>query len=486
MSRPNILWICTDQQRYDTLGCYGNEFVETPNIDRLASEGVRFEHCFSQSPVCTPSRASFLTGRYPRTTRCRQNGQAIPADETLLTSRLANEGYVCGLSGKLHLSPCNPEKDDTPPMGERRIDDGYALFRWSHGSSHPSPVNQYHLWLREHGQEYDRTPVDRTEYVQTSMPAEYHQTTWCAQQAMGFIEAHADSDEPWLFSLNTFDPHHAFDPPAEYLERYLDQLDTVPLPNYEPGELDDKPEYQRTDHHGAYNTPGLFPAAEMDETDHRLIRAAYWAMCDLIDEQVGRVLDVLEETNQRQDTLVVFTSDHGEMLGDHGLYLKGPFFYEPAVRVPLIVSQPGTVPTGVETDALVELVDLAPTLVEAANLDSDSITGMQGQSFWSLLTDPEISDEHRNSVYSEYYNGMPWHEQPERPFVTMVRTDRYKLVRPHRLDTGELYDLEADSNETTNLWDNNEYAAVKSDLLTLLSDRMAETVDPLPERQAPW
>ena len=122
ISRPNILWICTDQQRWDTLGCYGNPYVHTPHIDRLASEGVLFERCFSQSPVCTPSRASFLTGRYPRTTRCRQNGQDISDDEVLVTRLLADAGYVCGLAGKLHLSACNPSV--TPEM-ESRIDDGY-------------------------------------------------------------------------------------------------------------------------------------------------------------------------------------------------------------------------------------------------------------------------------------------------------------------------------------------------------------------------
>lgn len=109
MKRPNILWICTDQQRFDTLGCYGNRFVRTPNLDRVAQTGVLFDYAFCQNPVCTPSRASFLTGRYPRTTRCRQNGQSIPADEVLVTRLLRDAGYVCGLSGKLHLAPLHPD-----------------------------------------------------------------------------------------------------------------------------------------------------------------------------------------------------------------------------------------------------------------------------------------------------------------------------------------------------------------------------------------
>jgi arylsulfatase A-like enzyme len=132
-SRPNILWICTDQQRFDTLGCYGNRFVNTPNIDALSQQGVLFEQVFSQSPVCTPSRASMLTGRYPSTARCRQNGASIPADEVLITRLLSDAGYICGLSGKLHLSVCNPKAS---PGTERRINDGYDEFHWSH---HPNP-----------------------------------------------------------------------------------------------------------------------------------------------------------------------------------------------------------------------------------------------------------------------------------------------------------------------------------------------------------
>ncbi len=126
---PNILWICTDQQRFDTLGCYGNPYVHTPNLDRLAEQSTLFEYAFSQSPVCTPSRSSFLTGRYPRTTRCRQNGQSIPSDEIPVTKMLHDAGYVCGLSGKLHISACNPSACHGT---ERRIDDGYDQFFWSH------------------------------------------------------------------------------------------------------------------------------------------------------------------------------------------------------------------------------------------------------------------------------------------------------------------------------------------------------------------
>jgi arylsulfatase A-like enzyme len=170
------------------------------------------------------------------------------------------------------------------------------------------------------------------------------------------------------------------------------------------------------------------------------------------------------------------------MLGDHGLYLKGPYFYDPAIRVPLIVHWPGHVEGGDAPDALTELGDLAPTLLDLADVEPPP--GMQARSFAPVLTG--ASDSHRESVYCAYYNAMPWHEAPTRPFATMIRTRSAKLVRMHGLDTGELYDLSADPGETTNRWDDPALQDRRAALLARLTDRMAETVDPLPERVAPW
>ena len=327
-NQPNILWICSDQQRFDSLGCYGNPFVQTPHLDKLAQEGVLFEHAYSQSPVCTPSRASFLTGRYPRTTRCRQNGQAIPPDEVLVTKLFRDEGYACGLAGKLHLAPCNPR---VCKGTEERIDDGYDQFFWSHDPSDAWFTHDYIQWLRDKGLRRNSKPFQESKYVQVIPSEEHSQTTWSIERAMSFIGGAERFKQPWLFSLNMFDPHHAFDPPVAALERYRDRLDDIPLPNYVEGELENKPIWQRIDHSGAYGNKSGYPYTEMSDTDHRWIRAAYWAMIDVIDTQIGCLLDFLEDTKQRENTIVIFTSDHGEMLGDHGIYLKGPYFYEPAV-----------------------------------------------------------------------------------------------------------------------------------------------------------
>lgn len=481
MTRPNILWICTDQQRYDSLGCSGNSIVRTPHIDRLAAEGVQFDRAYCQSPVCTPSRASFLTGRYPRTTRCRANGQAMPVDEVLVSRLLADGGYSCGLAGKLHLSPCHPF---VTTAAERRIDDGFHQFFWSH---HPNPdwgANEYSQWLRQKGRSYKTAPVEGSRYVQTGPDAEDHQTTWCAEKAIQFMESHADHKHPWFFMANLFDPHHPFDPPKAYLDRYLNALDSIPLPKYTAGELDNKPEYQRIDHVGAYGTKGFLAASDMEERDHRMLRAAYWAMVELIDGQVGRMLASLKRTGQLDNTIVIFMSDHGELLGDHGMYLKGPHFYEESVRVPLILSGPGFIQGGRRTDGLIELVDIAPTLLDAAGLPA--YAGMQGQSLWPYLTGRKGKESlQREDIYCESYDGH-FQYGAHAVWATMVRTDAFKLVSYHGDAIGELYDLSKDPAETYNLWHDPAYSGVKLNLMERLCHRMALTVDPLPNRVAPW
>jgi len=477
-TKPNILWICTDQQRFDTLGCYGNPFVHTPNLDRLAEQSVLFENAFSQSPVCTPSRASFLTGRYPRTTRCRQNGQTIPEDEVLVTKLLHDAGYVCGLAGKLHLSACHPS---ACPGTEKRIDDGYDQFFWSHDPVDRWPTNDYFQWLHDKGLKRDNQPFPDSKFVQVLPSEEHSQTTYCVERTMTFIERCAELEKPWAFSLNIFDPHHAFDPPREDLERYRDKLEDIPLPNYVEGELDNKPIWQRIDHEGSYGGKGQFAYDKMTDNDHRWLTAAYWAMVDVIDRQIGRLLDCLEKTGQRDNTYIIFTSDHGEMLGDHGIYLKGPFFYEPAIKVPLLISGPNLRNDGSRSKALVELVDLAPSILDWTDLAP--FDAMQGKSLQPLLNENAPLDHHRDDIYCEYYNSMPGHQDPQAQ-ATMLRTEQHKLVVAHGTGDGELYDLKTDPQETHNLWNHPDHAHIQCELLTKLTDRMAWTVDPLPPRKA--
>ena len=234
--RPNILWICTDQQRFDTIGALGNPHIRTPNLDRLVAEGVAFTNTYCQSPICTPSRASFLTGCYPSTIRVQRNGNAaFPDSVPLVTRLLADAGYDCGLVGKLHLSAAHGRVETRP-------DDGYRSFEWSH-QPRPEPLwppgaNAYQRWLREQGVDWEEaygaaTPegwepegipaammaasYHHAELYRSGIAARYHQTTWCAERAIAFMAEGRDG--PWLMSTNPFAPHPPHDPPPERLAR---------------------------------------------------------------------------------------------------------------------------------------------------------------------------------------------------------------------------------------------------------------------------
>lgn len=483
----NILWICTDSQRFDTLGCYGNCFVRTPNIDRLAGSGVVFENAFCQSPLCMPSRGSFLTGRYPITNRLRQNGQMVPPDLRPVTRTLADAGYLCGLSGKLHLSACDQRvslgkewwkepKEQWIRYAEDRVDDGYASLQWDHAPQHFSPASGYARFLMQKTGELPRpTPSPLSSHIQKGLAEELHQTTWCVEEAIAFLRTHKVSEcpMPWLFSVNIFDPHPAYDPPEEYLKPYLERLDELPLPSWVEGELDTKPEFQRK----AYESADKHSTRTMTPRDLRLVKAAYYAMVDLIDKQVGRLLAALEETGQLGNTLVIFTSDHGELVGDHGRTFKGPYLYDGQIHVPLIFSLPGVIPGGRRISGLVEMADLAPTVLEAAGLERDG--SMQAKSLWPMLMSGSSEHAGREDVYCEYLNANPGNPPI---YMTMVRTRTHKLVAVHSTGEGELYDLREDPEENRNLWGSPAHAGVKMEMLQRLCARLAYTADPNPPR----
>ncbi len=480
--RPNILWYCTDQQRSDTIGALGNPFVRTPVLDGLAASGMAFRRAYCQSQVCTPSRATFLTGRYPATHHVHRNGNAyFPGSEVLVTRLLADAGYDCGLIGKLHLSRARGH--------ERRPDDGYRVFLWSH---HPLPNldpahHAYHRWLAE---EKGVDPVALYGRLQgfcgPGVPVEYHQTTWCTEMALRFITERRDG--PWLLSLNPFDPHPPFDPPAGYLARYDPKA--LPLPLFRESDLERQRAFrgvsqqalEASDPSADAETPD--PGASAEDRfatayapparfNGRLVKAAYYAMIELVDQQLGRILDALAATGQLDNTLVVFHSDHGELLGDHGLLYKGCRFFEGLVHVPLIVSWPGRVRGGVVSDALVELVDLAPTLLEAAALPVPAF--MQGRSLFPLLTGDAPAHEHKSHVVAEYNDALGSARVALPTHASMYFDGRYKSVVYHGLGLGELLDLQADPGEFDDLWSRRDASDLRGELLRRHFDAIMAT-----------
>jgi arylsulfatase len=469
---PNILWVCTDQQRFDTIQGLSNSIIKTPNLQKFMSESVTFTNVFVQTPICSPSRGSFLTGRYPHSTGLRGNGEYIRSSELLVPRILADNAYTCGLAGKLHLAPCAGGRLET----EERIDDGYSLFEWSHDISNGWPGhNAWRNWLEQQGV---KLPIYPKAHV-WGMPIDpkYTQTAWCADVANRFMRQQGGKSTPWLMSVNIFQPHHPFFPSEEYLAR-VDPA-RMPSPAYREGELENKTPFQQIDHKGAYGGLDLSFTGTSSE-EHLKITAAYYAMIEQADTAMGEMLQALDETGQADNTIVIFMSDHGEMLGDHGIYLKGPYFYDCLTRVPLIMRWPHRFTAGLKVPALVEMLDLAPTLIEAAGISVPA--GMQGRSLMPLLTGQ--TSKHRDSVYMEFFNAN--FNYPIPPMLTAVRTERWKLNYCDMAEYGELYDLENDPNEFTNLWHDPHHWDSREMLMETLLARTIEATDPLPQRVAPW
>jgi arylsulfatase A-like enzyme len=465
--RPNILWICTDQQRWDTLTALGNPHIRTPHLDRLAASGVSFSRTYCQNPVCTPSRASFMTGCYPTSVHVHRNGNSHFPQEWIprLAPRLFRDaGYDCALVGKLHLS--SPFQRVEP-----RFDDGYRIFEWSHQPKpEPNwPVEQhaYHRWLRDKGVEwaklYKARKIDGYPApYQAGMPERYHEITWASQLAQSWMRGGVR--KPWFASLHIFAPHPPFDPAPEYLERM--KPSSIPEPLYRQGEEAIQARFQPIDHQTAKPVPPSTYAA-------RHMKASYYAMVEHIDHEVGQMLDTLEATGQRDNTIVVFTSDHGEMLGDHCLRAKGCRFFEGAVRVPLLISWPGRFRKGFTSDALVELTDILPTLLEASGLPVPE--HIDGKSLVKLLQgQPGAPTQHRTVVRSEYHDSL---QLPGHSRATMIRDDRYKLVVYHGTGQGELFDLGEDPSEFNNLYSQPAGSAVQARMTAQMLDEIATHAD---------
>ena len=484
--RPNILWICTDQQRYDTIGALGNPHVSTPNIDRLVANGVAFTRTYCQSPICTPSRASFLTGMYPSRVHVNGNGnECFPPDAPpLVTRTLADGGYDCGLIGKLHLASAFQRI-------EPRVDDGYRYWQYSHAPRDDWETgHDYSDWVRSQGESLK----ELTQSLD-GVPAEFHQTTWCAEKTMEFIRQEREC--PWLASVNIYDPHPPFNPPKSY----RDQFDPEQMPGalFKESDLVQQEKLAGIDFQSRGRhpdeldirspiiplSPGVPESDLAGKRDAKTLQAAYYAMIKLVDDQLGRILDCLKETGQLDNTIVIFTSDHGETLGDHGLIQKGCRFYEGLVRVPLIISWPGRFQAGLRCSGLTELVDIVPTLLEAAGLPVPS--EMHGRSLMPYLKGEEDGGRIREFARCEYYSALDssFCHAKDDTYATMIRDERYKLVLYHGHDLGELYDLEEDPDEFNNLWDEPAASETKIRLLIKSFDVSMQSMEWGPKRIGP-
>lgn len=468
MKRPNILIIMTDQQRYDSLGCYGADWIDTPNLDRLAAEGMLFENCYVNNPICTPSRASMFTGKHIPGHGVLRLHDILPDSELLFTRHLQDLGYTTALFGKLHVSGRIQEEIVRHP------NDGFDIYEWclEASISMDSPFNGYSKWLKAKDPEFHARLKEQGRKL-THIPRDYHFTHWAAERTIDFIEHH-EPDRPFFCMMSVFDPHNPYnDYPAEYADRVNQKK--MPMPELTADErchsISDLAREQQAGYLGAFDN--------FTENDFRDMRTGYYSSLALLDDEVGRVLAALDAGGIADDTLVIFLSDHGDMLGDHGLLVKGAYFYDPCVKVPLIVRQPGTVPAGVRSPALVQPHDIAATVLAAAGAEENVVGRLMPE---SCDIRKAVESCHAAAVCAYRETGIDVSGRYFNPPInaTMVTDGRYKLNVYHPvpypvsdsdfgskggldngLETGretgqpegQLFNLQDDPEEKENLWD---------------------------------
>ncbi len=460
--RPNILFVMTDQQRYDSLGVNGNTLARTPRLDAFAAEAANFTHCFVQAPVCVPSRVTWFTGRYPHSHKNRVNYTPLDRGEVLMQRYLKQAGYRTASIGKLHY---------WPPTAEHARATGWDHVEIHDGVNDLDRHSDYAKWRRERDRnagEYHYRALDPDPSgnpFRGRLPAELHETTWTGERTRAQLAELAQGDQPWFLFCSFWQPHSPFVAPRPWDSLFNDVEFPLPRP-YSLEEIRQLPEpLQKLILRGR-------PRYDMDREQLQWAYRTYHANCAMLDAEIGRVLDALDASGQAGDTIVVFSTDHGDQLLEHGLMGKNCFF-EASIRLPFMVRFPRKVRPG-RYDALVETTDLLPTLFELCGVPEPY--PCQGRSFAPLVTG-EGRHEPRDAVMSE--NVMPevitggsldfefvkgeGIKGVRHPDAKMVRTRRWKLVR-YAGGEGELYDLESDPDEDRNLYDDPRHAATVAEL----------------------
>ena len=455
--RPNILFLMTDQHRWDCIGANGNDLIKTPNLDRLASEGANFTHCFVQAPVCVPSRVSFFTGRYPHSHRNRVNYTPLDRSEVLMQQRLRDAGYATASVGKLHYYP--------PDVAEAKRT-GFDFVELHDAVGSLDRFSDYIAWRKQHDpqadighREFAKNIPDGQNPFRQAIDEQYTETTWVGERTRHYIRELAAGDQPFFLFSSFWKPHSPFEVPQPFDAMYNDV--DIPLPQQMTLEqIRRMPPPLRT------LILRFRPVYDTDRERLQWIYRSYYGAISHIDREIGLILDTLEEVGAANDTIVVFSSDHGDQLLEHGLMGKNCFF-DASVRVPFMIRYPGRVQPG-QHNELIESVDLLPTLFDLSGLEEPYEN--QGRSLAGLITSDGGEYLPREAVFSE--NVIPevitgGRDEFEfikgegirgtrHPDAKMVRTRRWKYVY-YPDGFAELYDLEADPREMHNLADDDQH-----------------------------
>jgi uncharacterized sulfatase len=477
VKQKNILLITSDQQRWDTLGVY-NDKIKTPNLDKLAARGMVFDRAYTVNPVCTPTRCSMLTGHYPSRHGCYAIGTSLPDDYPTIPAELSKNGYFTSLIGKGHFQSCMDEESfEAPPSIHRR--DFFKSWNgpWfgfehvetviGHSVEKHAPAMHYGVWLEEQGVDISKYfgNHDYIAWGTWDLPEKYHNSTWVADRTIEAVKK-ASSDEKPFFIWSSFqDPHNPCLVPEPWASMY--KPEDVPYLHEVEGEMKDRPSFYQNmldkgnfgwddklgkkNWHCVRNTKGM----ELSEADVRDIMTKYWGMVSLMDKHIGRIIDHLESTGEIDNTIIIFTSDHGDYMGNHGMWWKGLAAYEDIHRVPYIVSHPECKTKGEHSRSYQSVVDFGKSFLAATGTEIPKLVqGVDQNPSW---VDKDIS--------CREWAQIEW-RPTESPFMQKVfLCDDYKLVVYHGLEEGELYNLVNDPEQKKNLWDEPASADIKYKLM---------------------
>lgn len=521
--RPNFLLFITDQHRADYLGCYGHPVVQTPHIDSIAARGQRFERFYVATPICMPNRATLMTGRMPSLHGARHNGIPLSLAATTFVDILAAGGWRTALIGKCHLQSMSPAKptvgmpevkpeDVLPPeelreadktiLGQGRYDQELSS-NWRDNPKHEMDlpyygfqhvdlcvghgdkvVGHYGRWLEEKHPGSDKLrgpdnqlPGNNTIAPQawrTAIPEELYPTAYVADKTCEWLDAHAESggDKPFFIQCSFPDPHHPFTPPGRYWDMYEPEDMALPGSFNANGPIPPhlaeihKERDDGTDNRGGQRAIGI------NEREALEAAALTCGQITMIDDRVGQVLAKLGELGLAEDTVVIFTTDHGDFMGDHEILLKAALHYQGVVRVPFIWADPEAPADGMVRDDLAGTLDIAATVLDRAGLVPHN--GIQGRSLLGPGDEDAamVIEEHQRRGYMGFNSGF-------RARTLMGR--RYRMtVYDQAGGFGELYDLENDPLELTNLYDDPAHAALRHELTERLLQEMIALTDTSP------
>ncbi len=520
--RPNFLFIITDQHRADHLGCYGNTVIQTPNIDAIASKGTLWNRFYVANPICMPNRASIMTGRMCSVHGARHNGIPLSKDHTTFVELLRDAGYRTGLIGKSHLqsftglpatntfkpregvSAPSPHLRDAyknnrhspdydlevvpkwdRPLAERLHGDFYGFEHVEVAADHADGAcGDYLLWAREQRADFatlvgpeNALPDNRIKAPQawrTAVPEHLYSTSWIADRAADWIRERAQEDAPFFLQMSFPDPHHPFTPPGKYWDMYDPHDITLPT-SFGKGTLPPIKAMQEALEEGTDPRDNQSPFA-VTQDEARAIIALTYGMISMIDDAIGRVLRQLKETGQAENTVVIFTSDHGDYMGDHGLMLKLLLHYQSVIRVPFIWHDPADSTQSAVSDDIASSIDISATILARAGIQP--FNGLQGRDLFGTSPPEAVI------VEEDSQRLMTGFDRPQR--VRTVVTDRYRMSLREGENWGELYDLQTDPHEMENLFDNPEAASTKARITEIMLRRMIALQDraPLPAYRA--